>query len=88
MSQLYDIKITDRESFIKFLDLLYEDYTYNQNEWENKTLADFLEAMTRYARDIQGAYDNNQESLGRHINADIASWRVFADILKGAIIYE
>ncbi len=88
MNELYDIKVTDRKSFITFLDLLYEDYSNNQHEWENKTLADFLEAMTRYARDIQGVYDNNQKSIGRHINADIASWRVFADILKGSIIYE
>ena len=88
MHELYDIKVTDRQSFIKFLDLLYKDYCNNQDEWQNKNLGDFLEAMTRYARDIQGMYDNNQNSIGRHINADIASWRVFTDILKGAIIYE
>ena len=88
MHELYDIKVTDRQSFIKFFDLLYKDYCNNQDEWQNKNLGDFLEAMTRYARDIQGMYDNNQNSIGRHINADIASWRVFTDILKGAIIYE
>ncbi|WP_431217459.1 DUF7660 family protein [Puia sp. P3] len=44
----------------------------------------FLEAMVRYTEDIQEYYDNtNQE-----VDADIPSWKVFADIFLGARIYE
>ena len=81
-------KVTDRKSFIEFLELFRKDLNRNNNEWENKTLDDFLEAMTRYSEDIQGYYDNLKNELGAHINADVPSWRVFADIMRGSRIYE
>ena len=77
-----DYNVADRTSFIEFLGLLKEDLTRNNNSRKNKTLEDFLEAMTRYADDIQGYYDNNKNELGEQIKADIPSWRVFADILS------
>ena len=83
-----DYKVADRTSFIEFLELLKEDLTHNKNSWENNTLEDFLEAMTRYAVDIQGYYDNNMNEPGEQINADVPSWRVFADILRGSRVYE
>ncbi|MXN91883.1 hypothetical protein GR160_11680 [Flavobacterium sp. Sd200] len=83
-TDLHSIEVKDRKSFARFLELLHEDLTKNPTEWENIKLTDFLEAMTRYTEDIQGYYDNtNQE-----INADEASWKVFADILMGSTIYE
>jgi hypothetical protein len=88
MNSIKKIEITDRQSFIKFLEILRNDLNANQDQWTNQTLDDFLEAMTRYAEDIQGYYDNQEKETGEHINADIPSWRTFADILKGARIYE
>lgn len=44
----------------------------------------FLEALGRYAEDIQGYYDNNKQS----ISADVPSWQTFANMLKGATLYE
>lgn len=84
MDTPYDIEVTDRQSFIKFLELLRVDYLKNQNEWENATIDKFLEAMSAYTNDIQGYYDN----MHQNTNADIPSWKVFADILKGSKIYE
>ena len=81
-------EVTDRKTFIEFLELLKEDLKANKSHWENKTLDDFLDAMTSYSEDIQGYYDNRKSEIGEHINADIPSWRVFADILKGSRIYE
>ena len=78
------LSITDRESFIEFLKAFQQDYIANAQEWENRTLDNFLEALTRYAQDIQGYYDNTN----KNINANTASWQVFADILQGAKIYE
>ena len=80
--------VTDRKSFIEFLELFKEDLIRNKHQWENKTLEDFLEAMKRYSDDIQGYYDNNENDLGEQINADVPSWRVFADILRGSRVYE
>jgi hypothetical protein len=81
---LNNFKVTDRQSFIKFLDLLRKDFLDNPDEWENKNLDDFLEAMTRYTEDIQGYYDNTKQN----VNADQPDWQTFADIFRGASIYE
>ncbi len=83
-SQPINQQVTDRLSFIKFLVSLHQDFINNGQEWENKTLDGFLEALTRYTADIQGYYDNTNQN----INADKASWQVFADIIQGAKIYE
>ena len=81
---LNDFKVTDRQSFIKFLDLLQKDFLDNHENWENKTLPDFLEALSAYTQDIQGYYDNTKQNK----NADQPEWSTFAELLKGAKIYE
>ncbi|MCE7038736.1 hypothetical protein [Dyadobacter sp. CY312] len=81
---LNDFKVSDRQSFIKFLDLLRHDFLNNPESWENKSLPNFLEALSAYTEDIQGYYDNTKQ----YINADKPDWSTFADIFKGAKIYE
>jgi len=81
---LNDFEVTDRQTFIKFLELLRSDFLDNPESWENKTLPDFLEALRTYTLDIQGYYDN----MKLNINADKPDWVTFADIFKGAKIYE
>ncbi|WP_293938181.1 MULTISPECIES: DUF7660 family protein [Sphingobacterium] len=83
-NQLYELKVTDRQSFIKFLDLLHKNLLQNPETWENKTLPDFLEALASYAEDIQGYYDNTDAN----VDAEKAAWSTFADIFKGAKVYE
>ena len=82
--RLSNFKVTDRQSFIEFIELLHEDYRKNLKTWQNKNLDNFLDALGRYANDIQAYYDNTN----KNINADHPSWQVFADILKGSKIYE
>lgn len=85
MSDMIDqFKVTDRQSFVDFLILLRTDFLDNPKNWENKTLPDFLEALSAYTEDIQGYYDNMHHA----VNADKADWSTFADIFKGARIYE
>lgn len=81
---LYDFKVTDRQTFIQFLDLLRKDFLHNPENWENKTLPDFLEALSACTTDIQGYYQN----MKQNVNADEPSWSTFADIFKSATIYE
>lgn len=83
-NQLYELKVTDRQSFIKFLGLLHKDLLQNPETWENKTLPDFLEALASYAEDIEGYYDNTDAN----VDAEKAAWSTFADIFKGAKVYE
>jgi uncharacterized protein (DUF1778 family) len=84
MKNMYDIKVSDRKSFIEFIQLLRKDLLENAASWENKNLPDFLDALGSYAEDIQGYYDNTNQN----IKADEPNWQTFADILKGAKIYE
>ena len=79
-----NFKVIDRQSFIKFIDLLREDYLSNPESWENKKLDTFLESLSSYANDIQGYYNNTKQN----INADEPNWLTFADIFKGATLYE
>jgi len=74
----------DRLQFIDFLKELRSEYINHPDNWENKNIDDYLEALISYTEDIQGYYDNT----GQKIDADKPDWKVFADILNGASIYE
>lgn len=78
------IEVNTRQDFVQFLELLHKDLQQNPEQWENRSLPDFLEALSRYTEDIEYYYKNTQQN----INADKPSWRVFADIFRGARIYE
>ncbi len=88
MNDIYDIQVADRESFIRFLQLLQKDFEQNKTNWENQDLGSFLEAMTRYAEDVEGYYHNLAQQTGEKINPKEPTWRLFADILRGAKVYE
>ncbi|RED22742.1 hypothetical protein BD847_3372 [Flavobacterium cutihirudinis] len=79
-----NFEVNDRGSFAKFIELLHEDLLGNPDNWENKTLHDFLESLASYAEDIQGYYDNTKQN----VDADKPDWKTFSDIFKGARIYE
>lgn len=83
-SSFNNIVVTDRQSFIKFLDLLLEDLQNNPESWKNDTLLRFLQGLCTYSEDIQGFYDN----MKLDVNADKPDWSTFADIFRGARIYE
>ena len=77
-------KINSREEFIVFAKALYNDYKEHGENWENNTLDTFLERIAAYAEDIDGYYSNK----GLKEDPEKASWKLFADILAGATIYE
>ncbi|WP_299432994.1 hypothetical protein [uncultured Aquimarina sp.] len=72
--------VNTKKDFIQFVQELREDSA----NWENKDTDSFFEALGRYTEDIQNFYDNTEQN----VNSENASWKVFADILKGASIYE
>ena len=79
-----NFKVTDRQTFIKFISLLRQDFIDDPENWKNKKLDNFLEAISSYATDIQSYYDNTKQN----VNADEPNWQTFADIFKGATLYE
>jgi hypothetical protein len=74
----------NKSEFIETIRKLRADFELNPDNWECKTIPEYLEAIENYATDIQGYYQNTNQN----INADIANWKVFADIMEGASIYE
>lgn len=81
----YDTRtIRTRQDFVRFLEALHTDCQKYPERWENTALPDFLEALGRYAEDIQQYYINTEQA----VDADCPSWQVFADMLLGARVYE
>lgn len=75
--------VSSKEDFIHLVDALRKDLAENPEKWENKTLDDFLEALGRWTEDSDGYYIN----MGKPIPQNV-QWRVFAEILTAASIYE
>jgi hypothetical protein len=76
--------IQTREHLAQFVMQLRNDLINQDNKWENDDLISFLEALSAYLQDIPGYYKNNDIQ----IDPDECSWRLFADALLGARIYE
>jgi len=76
--------VKTREGFAEILKLLTEDFKQNGQEWENKTLGDYLEGMSGWLHDADGYYTNR----GIVVDLDEPSWRVLTDILLAARVYE
>src|SRR6185369_14084029 len=76
--------IKSREDFSFFLLQLHKDFLLNGLKWENNRLESFLEAMIAYTNDLHGFYKHSDSE----VDAEVPSWRSFADILLGATLYE
>ncbi|WP_455423292.1 DUF7660 family protein [Chryseobacterium aquaticum] len=74
----------DKKKFIQFIENLRLDFIQNKEQWENKTIEDYLEAISRYTEDINGYYKNTNQD----IDLKEIDWKVFSDILKGSSMYE
>jgi hypothetical protein len=73
-----------KQQFIEFIEHLRTDFIQNKEQWENKTIENYLEAMFRYTRDIDGYYKNTNQN----IDLEKVDWKIFSDILKGSSVYE
>jgi len=75
--------IESKEDFIKFVGDLILDLKTNPNRWENRNLGDYLEALQSWTEDMEGYYKNNRLPVPENV-----SWKVFADMLMAATMYE
>jgi len=76
--------VASREDFVAFVERLRADLVLHPDEWENPTLAGFLEALSAYAQNVPGYTRNTKSS----IDPEQPSWQLFALILAGARVYE
>lgn len=72
-------KVETREALIQHIGQLRSDFDSAPDGWENKNLPSFLEAMSAWLEDCDGFYGVSEVK---------PSWRVFADILSAARVYE
>lgn len=77
-------EVTTREDLVAFIVKLRVSLLENPQEWENNDLDSFLAAFAAFMSDIDGYYRN----WGIDIDATQPSWRLFADALAGASVYE
>jgi hypothetical protein len=75
--------VRTREELVAFVEALAADYGTNRSTWTNTDLASFLAAMSAWSEDMEGFYENSGEDL-----ASLPPWRVLADILMAARVYE
>ncbi|WPO82347.1 hypothetical protein SD427_16515 [Chryseobacterium sp. JJR-5R] len=73
-----------KQEFIRFIEHLRKDFIQNKEQWENKTIEDYLEAMSRYTEGIDGYYKNTNQDL----DLEKVDWKIFSDILKGSSVYK
>lgn len=78
------LNVSDRKSFSTFARNLMTEYKTEGENWENNRIDNFIEAISSYAGDIDGYYMN----MNFDTSADTPTWRIFAQILKGATVYE
>jgi hypothetical protein len=78
------LEVRSREDLASFVDGLLTDLEAHPEQWENRTLERFLEALARYLTDLPGWCRNVEPS----IDPEQAQWRLFAVALAGAQVYE
>lgn len=78
------MEMKSREDLIAHILSLESDFRERGDEWENQTIGDFLEAMSRWLSSSQSYYNNT----GQDIDATEPSWQLFADALSAAVVYE
>lgn len=74
-------EIRSKNDFLRFLDILANDFKTNNGEWENKNIPDFLEQMGSWLEDYS-------ECPGNDIDWDNIDYSVLARILYMGRIYE
>lgn len=77
-------RITNRTEFIHFCEDLIRNLRTTPDEWSNSTLEDYLAALTAFLRSADGYYGN----MSIDVDANKPSWRLFADMLLAARVYE
>jgi len=61
-----------KQEFILFIENFRTDFFENKEQWENKSIEDYLEAISRYTEDIDGYYKNTNQD----INLEKLDWKV------------
>jgi hypothetical protein len=75
--------VNSRDQFVDFLNALRQDAVTHPEEWQNKTLDEFLEALSAWVHDMDGYYKNNNQPVPTS-----PDWKNVAEMMLAAKFYE
>ena len=78
-----DNEIKSKADFLAFLTLYSQDLKSSPEEWANRDLPSFLEALKAWVEDMEQYYINTNQEVPSDMN-----WKVLYDMLMAARIYE
>lgn len=76
-------EIHTREDFMDFMNLMIKDKEMNPEEWENKSISEYLEAVASWVEDMDGYYCNMNLKMPKSID-----WKFIATLFYVGKIYE
>lgn len=79
----YAKTVSSRNDFVKFVEYLNRDYQQKRDEWQNKTLEQFLSGLAGFTNDMDGYYKN----MGETVDVERITWRMAAEMLLAATVY-
>jgi hypothetical protein len=77
-------EMNSRSDLIQFICALQDDLKQHPENWENSDLYSYLGALAGFLGDAHGYYRNKKED----VDPDVPSWRLLADSLQAATVYE
>jgi hypothetical protein len=77
-------EMNSRADLVYFIFALEDELEQHPEVWENKDLRSFLGALARFLNDAHGYYRRAELD----IDADVPSWRLLADSLQAASVYD
>ncbi|MDV5353523.1 hypothetical protein QM201_00990 [Enterobacter asburiae] len=78
-----DKEIKTKADFLAFLTLYNQDLHSCPEEWANRDLASFLDALKDWIEEMEQYYINTKQEVPSDVN-----WKVLYDMLMAARIYE
>jgi hypothetical protein len=78
------LKVIDKATFSIFVEEMLKELKKENMNWENSKTENYIESIVSYSEKIDGYYQN----MNFTTSAETPTWRIFAQILKGASIYE
>ena len=75
--------IETREDFARFVEALRDDVRAHPTWWENNTFESYLDALAAVADSLDQLFKNQGQTLPEQ-----PTWRIVADMLLAARIYE
>ena len=76
-------EVENKDTFLKFMELLAKDFETNPQKWESPTIDSYLEAIQSWVEDMDGYYMNTGQELPKDIN-----WNFVATLFYVGKIYE